>query len=100
MLIRLGIFGHSHMDELRLLERPKVAAAGRSQHGVAVKVVPSISPVDGNNPALPSLASPEFGRAAGLPVIAASNQTGIDTAWSREYDFGQAYQETNSHPRR
>jgi sphingomyelin phosphodiesterase acid-like 3 len=26
-------------------------------------------------------------------IIAASNQTGIDTTWSREYDYAQTYHE-------
>ena len=47
-VIRLGIFAHSHMDEIRLLE-PEGSASSPA-HGVAIKMVPSISPVDGNNP--------------------------------------------------
>jgi sphingomyelin phosphodiesterase acid-like 3 len=46
-VIRLAIFAHTHMDEVRLLE-PGNDDANRA--GVAVKMVPSISPINGNNP--------------------------------------------------
>ena len=61
---------------------------------VAVKMVASISPVDGNNPSF-TLATidPAHAILADYRVIAASNQTGIDTNWSEEYDFAQTYHE-------
>jgi len=31
-------------------------------------------------------------------IIAASNQTGIDTTWSREYDYAQTYHEAQFSP--
>jgi len=49
-VVRLGIFGHSHMDDMRLLEPQGGALHAAVEHSVAIKVVPSISPVDGNNP--------------------------------------------------
>ncbi len=47
-VIELAIFAHTHMDEMRLL---KPAAMGAPPEGVAIKVVPSISPINGNKPA-------------------------------------------------
>jgi sphingomyelin phosphodiesterase acid-like 3 len=98
-VIRLGIFAHSHMDEMRLLE-----PEGNGPHasdGVAIKIVPSISPVDGNNP---SFTVARVNRVSAVlqdyQVIAASNQTGIATTWSREYDYAQAYHEAQFSPAR
>ena len=91
-VIRLGIFAHSHMDEMRLLE-PQVSGSKDSfEHSVAVKIVPSISPVDGNNPAFTvARVNLSSARLQDYEVIAASNQTGVATTWSREYDYAQSY---------
>jgi len=86
-VIRLAIFAHTHMDELRLLA--PVSAKG---DGVAVKLVPSISPFAGNNPSF-TVARIDR-RSATLRdyrVFVASNQTGVDTRWSEEYDFTRTY---------
>ena len=86
-VIKLGIFAHTHMDEMRLLAPAKGTP-------VAIKMVSSISPVDGNNPSF-TIASVDPGSAALLDyhVIAASNQTGVDTTWTQEYDYAQTYSE-------
>ncbi len=87
-VIRLAIFAHTHMDELRLL-RPQPQASGAA---VAVKMVPSISPVDGNNPSfVVAQAEPASATLKDYKVIAASNKTGIGTHWSEEYDFDREY---------
>ena len=81
--IRLAIFAHTHMDEVRLLP-----AAGTA--GVAAKIVASISPINGNKPSF-TVARVDAAT-AGLKdyrVIAAMDKAG--TAWSEEYDFAQAY---------
>ena len=46
-VVQLAIFAHTHMDEVRLLN-PAIADA--AHRPVAVKMVASISPIDGNNP--------------------------------------------------
>lgn len=86
-VIRLAIFAHTHMDEMRLLSAP-------GKKPVALKMVPSISPVDGNNPSF-TIASidPRTATMLDYRVIAASNQTGINTTWTQEYDYGQTYHE-------
>ena len=85
-VVRLAIFAHTHMDEMRLVE-----GSGKS---VALKMVPSISPVDGNNPAF-TIASidAETSELRNYRVIAASNKTGVDTKWTEEYDFARTYHE-------
>jgi sphingomyelin phosphodiesterase acid-like 3 len=98
-VVRLGIFAHSHMDEMRLLEAAGVGPGASSGHDVAVKIVPSVSPVDGNNPSFTlARVNPASAVLQDFEVIAASNQTGIATTWSKEYDYAQAYQEAQFSP--
>lgn len=98
-VVRLVLFGHTHMDEMRLL------ASGRStpdQFGslghliadpVPIKLEPSVSPVDGNNPAFTVADVEASGTLLDYSVTVASNQTGIGTAWTREYDYAETYHE-------
>ncbi len=90
-VVQLAIFAHTHMDEVRLLIPAKTDAVRKP---VAVKMVASISPIDGNNPSF-TLATidPAHAILKDYRVIGASNQTGIDTTWSEEYDFAKAYHE-------
>jgi sphingomyelin phosphodiesterase acid-like 3 len=90
-VIELAIFAHTHMDEMRLL-KPEVA--GAPTEGVAVKLVPSISPINRNNPSF-TVAQIDAATAQlkDYRVIVASNQTGVDTQWTEEYDFAQTYKE-------
>jgi sphingomyelin phosphodiesterase acid-like 3 len=91
-VIKLAIFAHTHMDELRLLEP---ANAGPEERGVAVKMVASISPVDGNNPSFTvAQIDPESAMLKDYKVFVASNQTGVATSWTEEYDFDKAYNKT------
>ena len=84
-VVRLAVFGHSHTDELRLLP-------GKEDGGVAMKIVSSISPVNGNNP---SFMVARVDRATAelrdYTVIAASNLTGVDAEWTREYTYSAVY---------
>jgi sphingomyelin phosphodiesterase acid-like 3 len=98
-VVRLGIFAHTHMDEMRLLEPQGSDPHNSSEHRVAIKMVPSISPVDGNNP---SFTVARVNRSSAMlqnyEVIAASNQSGIATTWSREYEYSQTYHEAQFSP--
>ena len=89
--ITLGIFGHTHMDEFHLL-------AGDSG-AVPVKVVASVSPVDGNLPSF-TLGDVDLASAtlADYSVYEASNRTGLGTSWSEEYDFDTTYREQGFTP--
>jgi sphingomyelin phosphodiesterase acid-like 3 len=68
------------------------SAAGEVRNEVAIKIVPSISPVDGNNPSfIVARVAPDSAILQDYELIAASNQTGIATSWSTAYDYAQAY---------
>jgi sphingomyelin phosphodiesterase acid-like 3 len=90
-VIDIALFAHTHMDEMRLI----VPAKGSQDHGpVAIKMVSSISPVDGNNPSFTvGSVDPASGMLTDYRVFAASNKTGVDTQWIEEYDYATAYQE-------
>ena len=93
-VIRLGLFAHTHMDELRLIEPEGSTTGGVKEGGeVAIKMVSSISPVNGNNPSF-TVARIDTAAAslADYEVFAASNLTGMGATWSKEYDYAQAYQ--------
>jgi sphingomyelin phosphodiesterase acid-like 3 len=86
-VIKLVIFAHTHMDELRLLEPAQTGTPA-----VAVKMVGSISPVDGNNPSFTvAEVDTKTAELSDYRVIQASNQSGVGTVWSQEYDFDSAY---------
>lgn len=96
-IVRLAIFGHTHSDEMRLLIPDVSAPTGTettaaSHVGVPVKIVPSITPVNGNVPTF-TLATidPTTATLADFTVIEASNLTGIDATWSPEYTYSTAY---------
>lgn len=92
--IRLALFAHTHMDEMRLIEPRQ--GEGRA---VAVKLVPSITPVDGNNPAFTvARVNPRTAVLTDYSVIAASSQSGVGTRWSLEYDYALAYREPSFTP--
>jgi sphingomyelin phosphodiesterase acid-like 3 len=87
-VIRLGIFAHTHMDEMRLLR------AEGSEGSVAIKIVPSISPVDGNTPSFTvARVNPALAVLQDYKVIEAPNQTGMAAKWTVEYDYAQTYHE-------
>jgi sphingomyelin phosphodiesterase acid-like 3 len=94
-VIQLAIFAHTHMDEMRLL-KAEAGDQAASQPGVAVKMVSSISPVDGNHPSFTvALIDAPSARMADYQVFAASNDTGIDTSWSEEYNYAKAYKQSD-----
>jgi sphingomyelin phosphodiesterase acid-like 3 len=98
-VVRLGIFAHTHMDEMRLLTAEGADAKIAAGHRVAVKMIPSISPVDGNNPSFTvARVNPSSETVEDYNVIAASNQTGIAAKWAGEYDFVQTYHEAEFSP--
>jgi sphingomyelin phosphodiesterase acid-like 3 len=82
-VVRLAIFAHTHMDEIKLLENAQGGA-------VPAKLVPSISPINGNDPAfLVAQVLPQNATMKDYTVYAAANAQG--TAWAREYQYSTAY---------
>jgi sphingomyelin phosphodiesterase acid-like 3 len=83
-VIRLALFGHTHMDELRAYTTPTGI--------IPAKLVPSITPVNGNNPAFTLAAvEPSTATLKDYAVYSASNQTGVNTTWREEYRFSTTY---------
>jgi sphingomyelin phosphodiesterase acid-like 3 len=86
---KLALFGHTHMDELRVYK--STTGPGFPQSWVPGKLVASVSPVDGNDP---SFTIAEIAPSASLKdytVYKADNQAGIDTKWTEEYNFRKTY---------
>jgi sphingomyelin phosphodiesterase acid-like 3 len=97
-IIRLGIFAHTHMDEIRLLQ-PAHVDPDPASPAVVIKMVPSISPVDGNDPSFTiAHINPTTATLQDYQVVAASNHTGIATQWSVEYDFAQTFHQPQFSP--
>jgi len=108
-VIELAIFAHTHMDEIKLLraEIPgyypgvpdhfTIEAKGfpAEPKAIAMKMVSSISPINGNRPSF-TMAQVDLATAAlrDYKVFTASNQTGVDATWIEEYDFDRSYNET------
>jgi len=94
-VVELAIFAHTHMDEVRVLKAENEAPGSAAHNGVAVKMVSSISPINGNAPSF-TVARVEAATAAlkDFKVFAASNATGVDTVWHEEYDWGKTYHES------
>ncbi len=95
--IRLVIFGHTHNDEMHLLRGvavPSTAGAKTvpSSPRVVAKLVPSVSPVNGNYPAF-TLADvdPRTAVMKDYRVVVADNQTGIDAKWTAAYRYSTTY---------
>jgi sphingomyelin phosphodiesterase acid-like 3 len=90
-VVRLGIFGHTHMDEMRLLR----GSEALSTHGdIAIKLVASISPVNGNSPSFTVAAiDSATAQLADYQVFTSSNQTGLDALWKEEYDYDRSFKE-------
>jgi sphingomyelin phosphodiesterase acid-like 3 len=82
-VVRVAIFAHTHMDEIKLLQGPD----GRA---VPAKLVPSISPINGNDPSfLIAAVSPQNATIKDYEVYTAANAEG--GAWGREYRYSDAY---------
>jgi len=90
--VRLVIMGHTHDDEVRLLKPANAALTGSGSGEIPVKLVPSITPLHGNNPAF--VTGKVNARTATLmdyTVWVASNKTGAGTQWKPEYTWSKAY---------
>ncbi len=83
-VVRLAIFAHTHMDEIKLLRNPDGKA-------VPVKMVPSISPINGNEPSfMVAQVTPQTATIKDYEVYSAANAQGAN--WGREYRYSDVYQ--------
>ena len=85
-VVRLGVFAHTHSDEVRLM--------GTGTNQVAVKLVASVSPINGN---LPTFTVAQVERATGelkdYTVFEAAKWSSAAPAWTKEYRFQETYGE-------
>jgi sphingomyelin phosphodiesterase acid-like 3 len=91
-IVRLALFGHTHMDEFALL--------GSQDTGVPVKVIASVTAVSGNTPSFTvGQVQPSNATLTDYSVYLASNQCGVGTQWELEYRFGETYHEPSFTPK-
>ncbi len=82
-IVRLAIFAHTHMDEIKLLQGPDGKA-------VPAKMVPSISPINGNEPSfIVAQVAPQTATIKDYEVYSASTAQGAN--WGREYRYSDVY---------
>jgi sphingomyelin phosphodiesterase acid-like 3 len=90
--IKLGIFGHTHEDEIKLLQSTR--KSGEKDHASAaipVKIVSAISPINGNLPSFTvAQIDPASATLVDYEVIAGSDKI----AWHPQYDYHAAYAES------
>jgi sphingomyelin phosphodiesterase acid-like 3 len=83
-VIALAVFGHSHADELRLL--------ARGDHRVPVKLVPSVSPVNGNHSSFTvAQVDPRTATLEDYAVVTSQGPLLAPTKWEQTYSFRDAY---------
>jgi sphingomyelin phosphodiesterase acid-like 3 len=92
-IIKLALFGHTHMDEMRVYASTALGPQGKAPASfVPGKLVPSITPVNGNTPAFTIAAvDPDTATLQDYTVFSASNNSGLDTLWSEEYRYSTTY---------
>ncbi len=100
-VVRLGLFGHTHMDEVRSLHRPVSATAeqgkgrepvGQEEAVVPLKLVPSITPFFGNHPAfLVAAIDPHTLTLKDWRTFVSPAAGGSAAPWAEAYRFSTAY---------
>ena len=90
-VVRLGIFGHTHEDEIKLLVRGGSANGPNSPaSAIPVKLVAAISPINGNLPSFTvAQIDPATSTLVNYQVITGSDKVN----WKQQYDYRAAYNE-------
>lgn len=94
-VVQLTLYGHSHMDEWRVYKN--TADTASAQTYIPGKLVPSISPSDGNNPAFTiAQVTPATATIHDYVVYSADRATSTPTnwkqaAWTEEYRYSTTY---------
>ena len=82
--VKLALFAHTHMDEMRLFRSPDGKAAAPA------KLVPSISAANGNRPVfMLGWADPETGTLVDYSMVVAADNSG--SAWHETYRYSTTY---------
>jgi sphingomyelin phosphodiesterase acid-like 3 len=92
-VIKLGVFGHSHMDEMRLFggEPESEGAKGK----VAIKMVSSITPLASGVPSFTvAKVDTETAQMVDYTVYSGSNASGVNEVWKKRYSYGSTYHQT------
>ena len=85
-IIRFALFGHTHMDEFRLLRRASSGAA------IPAKVVPSVTPFFGNHPAfLVATVDPRTATLKDWRTFVSPGPDGSTPPWTEAYRFSASY---------
>ncbi len=85
-IVRLTLFGHTHMDEFRLLRR---AGSGAT---IPAKLVPSVTPFFGNHPAfLVASVDPRTAVLKDWRTFVSPGPEGSTPPWTEAYRFTTAY---------
>jgi sphingomyelin phosphodiesterase acid-like 3 len=104
--IRLAIFAHTHNDEMRLFQakastsETDVKDSSAKPSWVLAKLVPSITPINGNYPAF-TLAEvdPKTAVLKDYRVIDSDSKTGIGAKWTEGYRYSTTYHKPEYAPK-
>ena len=87
-VITLALFGHTHMDEMKVIH-----GEGSDAAAVPVKGVSSVTPVNGNKPSFTvAQIDPETSVMADYAVYTSANDEGSGK-WKKTYDFDETYRQ-------
>lgn len=89
-VVHLALFGHTHMDEIHLITSSQAPASA----AVAMKMVPSISPIDGNSPSFTVAEFSPNGDMLNYQVYTEAS----DDRWPLSYDYAATYHQPNFTP--
>lgn len=91
-VIRVAIFAHTHMDEVRVLSRGAGAGAGAQKAVIPVKLVPSVTPYFGNHPSfLVASIDPRTLVLKDWRTFVSPGPDGSTPPWTEGYRFSTAY---------
>ncbi|MGI4831227.1 MAG: metallophosphoesterase [Janthinobacterium lividum] len=95
-IIRLALFAHTHMDEIRSLHRPGTpsanAGSGQAAAAIPIKMVPSVTPYFGNHPAfLLAAVDPHTLVLKDWQTMVSPSSDGSAPPWTLGYQFSTAF---------
>lgn len=91
-VVQLALFGHTHVDEMRVLQRDAVPGASTGAAVISVKIVPAVSPFIGNHPSF--LSATVDTRSLMLKdwrTLVSPGPLGSTPPWAEGYRFTTAY---------